>query len=96
MTAMSELPAEAIEAAHKAWRAQAALEGSIFEYNLRAAIEAAPYMLAGAWAAGAQTGFNVTREGFNGECAFDHLAPDNYPPTNPYSGEAWEVDSVEA
>ena len=38
---MTELPAEAIEAAHKAWRAQAALEGSIFEYNLRAAIEAA-------------------------------------------------------
>jgi hypothetical protein len=21
-------------------------------------------------------GFNVTREGFNGECSFDHLAPD--------------------
>ena len=39
------IPAEAIEAAHKAWREQAATEGSIFEYNLRAALEAAaPYL----------------------------------------------------
>ena len=38
---------EAVEAAHKAWREQAALDGSIFEYNLRAALEAAaPHMLA--------------------------------------------------
>lgn len=38
---------EAVEAAHKAWRGQAATEGTIFEYNLRAALEsAAPYMLA--------------------------------------------------
>jgi hypothetical protein len=38
---------EAVEAAHEAWRAQAATEGIIFEYNLRAALEAAaPYMLA--------------------------------------------------
>ena len=43
---MSEvIPAEAVEAAHKAWREQAALDGSIFEYNLRAALEAAaPHM----------------------------------------------------
>lgn len=41
------IPAEAVEAAHKAWREQAAQDGSIFEYNLRAALEAAaPYMLA--------------------------------------------------
>lgn len=39
------IPAEAVEAAHRAWREQAALDGSIFEYNLRAALEAAaPYM----------------------------------------------------
>jgi hypothetical protein len=38
---------EAVEAAHKAWRAQAATEGTIFEYNLRAALEAAaPYIRA--------------------------------------------------
>ena len=35
------IPAEAVEAAHKAWREQAALDGSIFEYNLRASLEAA-------------------------------------------------------
>lgn len=40
------IPDEAMEAAHKAWREQAAQDGSIFEYNLRAAIEAAaPHML---------------------------------------------------
>lgn len=38
---------EAVEAAHKAWRAQSAAEGTIFEYNLRAALEAvAPYIAA--------------------------------------------------
>jgi hypothetical protein len=35
------IPAEAVEAAHRAWREQDAKEGSIFEYNLRAALEAA-------------------------------------------------------
>jgi hypothetical protein len=41
---------EAVEAAHKAWRAQAGTEGTIFEYNLRAALEAAaPYLMAQAW-----------------------------------------------
>lgn len=41
------IPEAAIEAAHKAWREQAAQDGSIFEYNLRAAIEAAaPHLLA--------------------------------------------------
>jgi hypothetical protein len=35
------IPAQAVEAAHRAWREQAKLDGSIFEYNLRAAIEAA-------------------------------------------------------
>jgi len=40
------IPDEAMEAAHKAWREQAAQDGSIFEYNLRAALEAAaPHML---------------------------------------------------
>lgn len=44
------IPAEAVEAAHRAWREQAALEGSIFEYNLRAAMEAAaPFIAAAAW-----------------------------------------------
>jgi hypothetical protein len=41
---------EAVEAAHKAWRAQAATEETIFEYNLRAALEAAaPFIAAEAW-----------------------------------------------
>lgn len=35
------IPVEAVEAAKKAWREQAALDGSIFEYNLQAALEAA-------------------------------------------------------
>lgn len=35
------IPDEAVEAAHRAWREQATLGGSIFEYNLRAALEAA-------------------------------------------------------
>ena len=40
------IPDEAVQAAHQAWREQAALDGSIFEYNLRAALEAAaPHML---------------------------------------------------
>lgn len=52
---------------------------------------AAPYLMADAWAEGAQAGFDSTAEGFNGECAFDHCAPDDYPPTNPYNGEKWEV-----
>ena len=44
------IPDGAVEAAHKAWREQAALEGSIFEYNLRAALEAAaPHLMAAAW-----------------------------------------------
>jgi hypothetical protein len=44
---------EAVEAAHKAWRAQAGTEGTIFEYNLRAALEAAaPYIAAEAWERG--------------------------------------------
>lgn len=48
------IPDEAIEAAHKAWRAQAKLPGTIFEYNLRAAIEAAaPIIAAQAWDEGA-------------------------------------------
>lgn len=38
---MSEVSREAMEAAHKAWREQANVKGSIFEYNLRAAVEAA-------------------------------------------------------
>lgn len=40
------IPDEAVEAAHKAWREQAAQPGSIFEYNLQAALEAAePYLV---------------------------------------------------
>jgi len=47
------IPDEAIEAAHRAWREQAALDGSIFEYNLRAALEAAaPFIAAVAWERG--------------------------------------------
>jgi hypothetical protein len=30
---------------------------------------------AAAFRAGFRAGFSVSREGFNGECAFDHLAP---------------------
>jgi len=41
----NQVPKGAVEAAHKAWREQAALDGSIFEYNLQAALEAAaPFM----------------------------------------------------
>jgi len=40
------IPDEAIEAAHKAWREQAKQGGSIFEYNLRAALEAAAPFIA--------------------------------------------------
>lgn len=44
------IPVEAVEAAHRAWREQAAQDGSIFEYNLQAALEAAaPYLLAEGW-----------------------------------------------
>lgn len=43
------IPDEALEATHKAWREQSALDGSIFEYNLHAALEAAaPHLIAGA------------------------------------------------
>jgi hypothetical protein len=38
---------EAVEAAHEAWREQARQPGTIFEYNLRAALEAAaPHLMA--------------------------------------------------
>ena len=51
------IPDEAVEAAHRAWREQAAQDGSIFEYNLRAALEAAaPHMLAEAWKEGEAAG----------------------------------------
>jgi len=56
---------------------------------------AAPHMLAEAWEAGARTGFEVSREGFNGECAFEHCADDDYPPTNPHSGKPWLIDNSE-
>lgn len=63
-----------------------------------AAIEAAaPHIAAAAWDEGAKAGFGVTREGFNNECAFEYLADDDYPPTNPYSGQQWLIDgSAEA
>ena len=42
------IPDEAVEAAHRAWREQNTEPGTIFEYNLRAALEAAaPYIIAG-------------------------------------------------
>lgn len=51
---------EAVEAAHKAWREQDALDSSIFEYNLRAALEAAaPYIAADAWDEGHNHCFRV-------------------------------------
>jgi len=54
------IPAEAVEAAHRAWREQAALDGSIFEYNLRAALEAAaPYMQGAACADAYALGFGA-------------------------------------
>ena len=41
------IPNEAVEAAHKAWREQNTEPGTIFEYNMRAALEvAAPYFMA--------------------------------------------------
>jgi hypothetical protein len=49
---------EAVEAAHKAWRVQAGAEGTIFEYNLRASLEAAaPHIAAQAWDRGFDRGF---------------------------------------
>jgi hypothetical protein len=49
---------EAVEAAHKAWRAQNTEPDTIFEYNLRAALEAAgPYIAAEAWDEGHERGF---------------------------------------
>lgn len=84
---------EAHNVAHKAWLEQPDAIGGSLEQNLRAALEAAaPHMLAAAWGEGAKAGFDVTREGFNGECVFMHCADDDYPPTNPYSGEKWEIE----
>jgi flagellar biosynthesis/type III secretory pathway protein FliH len=57
------IPDEAVEAAHKAWREQAAQEGSIFEYNLRAALEAAaPHLMAEAQAKAYDKGYTHGRE----------------------------------
>jgi hypothetical protein len=85
------IPEAAVEAAcNHFWYAEK--NTAVWEAEVRRALEAAaPHMLAGAWDEGAQAGFDSTAEGFNGECVFDHCAPDGYPPTNPYSGEKWEV-----
>ena len=57
------IPDEAVEAAHKAWREQSALEGSIFEYNLRAALEAAaPHLEKAAYERGWGAGFRHHKE----------------------------------
>lgn len=103
LVASQTIPAEAVEAAAK-WlhdnNCRSALHSGFpadFECydwmdEAKELLEAAaPYMLAGAWSEGAQSGFDSTAEGFNGQCAFDHCAPDDYPPTNPYSGDKWEV-----
>lgn len=75
-TSPSSIPAEAIEAAHKAWRAQAAQPGTIFEYNLQAALEAAaPHLMAQAW-----------DEGRDALADFDHRQAGPYP-TNPYRSQ---------
>jgi hypothetical protein len=48
---------EAVEAAHRAWRAQNTEPGTIFEYNLRAALEAAAqHLQAEAWDEGEAAG----------------------------------------
>lgn len=66
---------EAVEAAHRAWRVQAATEGTIFEYNLRAALEAAaPFIAAQAW-----------DEGYQG--CYDRYMYEPVP-TNPYRSQA--------
>ena len=60
----------------------------------RAVLEAAtPILMAQAWAAGAPAGFNVSREGFNGEYARVNLSDPDYPPTNPHNGQPWLIDS---
>ena len=76
------IPDAAIEAAHKAWREQAALDGSIFEYNLRAAIEAvAPRLIQAAMAEAWEEAYGKGRE--RGEW---EAAPVTEEPvfTNPY------------
>jgi hypothetical protein len=55
------IPDAAVDAAHKAWREQAKLDGSIFEYNLRAALEAAaPHIAAQAWDEGMEAMYATT------------------------------------
>lgn len=57
------IPDEAIEAAHRAWREQNTEPGTIFEYNLRAAMEAAaPILQAAAWEEGEDAGYEQGRE----------------------------------
>jgi hypothetical protein len=74
---------EAVEAAHKAWRAQAATDGAIFEYNLRAALEAAaPYIAAEAWDEGARDGQ------WNAEHIFQTDAGARHAIENPYRSQA--------
>lgn len=66
------IPVEAVEAAHKAWREQAAQDGSIFEYNLQAALEAAaPYIRAFAW----DDGYNKGKSDVTDTQGF-HVNPD--------------------
>ena len=69
------IPAEAIEAAHRAWREQANLPGTIFEYNLQAALEAAaPHLMAQAWDQGAGAVWTF----------MSNQDPRRARPTNPY------------
>jgi hypothetical protein len=71
------IPDEALEAAHKAWRIQAGTEGTIFEYNLRAALEAAaPYIAAEAWDEGEQSGYvNHAADPYGGEYTNPYRSP---------------------
>jgi hypothetical protein len=72
---------EAVEAAHRAWRAQNTEPGTIFEYNLRAALEAAaPYLKADAW-----------EEGFDWGKSGEYTRLDEYE-ANPYRGQAYGHD----
>ena len=62
------IPGSAMEAAHKAWREQSALEGSIFEYNLRAALEAAgPHIAAAEYTRGFDDGHLAGQESMEAE-----------------------------
>ena len=59
---------EAVEAAHKAWREQAATRLTTFEYNLQAALEAAaPHIAKPAYDEGARIAWKAAEAHYRGK-----------------------------